>query len=148
MPISTHGLADNNSNDGTNCERGEIGSNWGLCSKTGWTAQKLIYCKEFMNYPEGHMTLNLPKELYHNYHRRRKADLEKLKQAVMEKDADAFKNLGHQLKGNAPTYGYDELATIGKNMETVTTEDISTKGQSIISDFAHWIEVTESQLPM
>ena len=65
--------------------------------------------------------MELPPELYRNYHQRRKADLERLKNAMVENDAEPFKALGHQLKGNAPTYGYDDLATIGIEMEPWTT---------------------------
>lgn len=90
--------------------------------------------------------MELPPELYRSYHQRRKADLERLKQAIIANDPEPFKMLGHQLKGNAPTYGYDELAVIGMEMETVETATLKDKGTRILDSFAKWIEDTEKTL--
>lgn len=92
-------------------------------------------------------SMDLPPELYQNYHKRRKADLERLRMAAQNNDVEPFNTLGHQLKGNAPTYGYDDLAELGKKMEALSASELSTKGQELLNAMELWIRETESRLP-
>lgn len=94
------------------------------------------------------MSMDLPPELYQNYHKRRKADLERLRQAAQNNDVEPFNTLGHQLKGNAPTYGYDDLAELGKKMEALSAAELATKGPQLLSEMESWIKTTESRLPV
>jgi HPt (histidine-containing phosphotransfer) domain-containing protein len=92
------------------------------------------------------MSMQLPPELYQNYHKRRKADLERLRKAAQENDVEPFNTLGHQLKGSAPTYGYDKLAELGIQMEALSVEELPTKGGQILQAMALWIHETETRL--
>lgn len=94
------------------------------------------------------MSMQLQPELYQNYHKRRKADLERLRKAAQENDVEPFNTLGHQLKGNAPTYGYDKLAELGIQMEALSVEELPTKGMQILQAMALWIHETETRLPV
>lgn len=93
-------------------------------------------------------SMELPPELYQNYHKRRKADLERLRQAAQNNDVEPFNTLGHQLKGNAPTYGYDDLAELGKKMEALSVEELPTKGRELLDAMESWIKTTEGRLPV
>jgi HPt (histidine-containing phosphotransfer) domain-containing protein len=94
------------------------------------------------------MSMQLPPELYQNYHKRRKADLERLRKAAQDNDVEPFNTLGHQLKGNAPTYGYDDLAELGKQMEALSVGELGTKGPQILQAMELWISDTEKRLPV
>lgn len=91
--------------------------------------------------------MELPPELYKNYHQRRKNDLERLSEALKGNDIEPFHTLGHQLKGNAPTYGYDDLALLGEEMESMTAAEFQAKGPRLLEALARWIEDTAAKLP-
>lgn len=91
--------------------------------------------------------MQLPAELYRSYHQRRKGDLQRLREAFAAGDVEPFKMLGHQLKGNAPTYGYPELAKLGEEMEKLSSETLQTDGEKLLQDIQAWIEETEARLP-
>lgn len=56
-------------------------------------------------------------EAMKKYVQRRADDLSACKLAVANKDAAVIENIGHKIKGNGLTFGYPELAEIGKDME-------------------------------
>lgn len=84
--------------------------------------------------------MQLPPEMYATYIQRRKEDFESLKTALQNADASLFKKIGHQLKGNASSFGFDELAELGKKMETVDGSNIQTLAPSLLNDFNLWIQ--------
>lgn len=88
----------------------------------------------------------LPREMYVTYLERRKIELQKLQKAVAEGRVEDFKVVGHQLKGNAPSYGFDDLAVIAKKLELVSAENLKTVGVSLLEEYAGWIQTTEVQL--
>ncbi len=84
--------------------------------------------------------MQLPPEMYATYIQRRKEDFENLKTALQNADASLFKKIGHQLKGNATSFGFDELAELGKKMETVDPSNIKSLAPMLLSDFDRWIQ--------
>jgi HPt (histidine-containing phosphotransfer) domain-containing protein len=48
---------------------------------------------------------------------RRKSDHKDLLAAIAAKDPEVLKRVGHQLKGNAATFGYSDLEQIGRLLE-------------------------------
>ncbi len=60
---------------------------------------------------------SIPKEARERYLERRKADLDKLQIALKSQAFNEFKRIGHQLKGNAASFGYPELEKIALQME-------------------------------
>ena len=62
--------------------------------------------------------MELPPELKERYLVRRNKDLIDCNTALIEKTPTILERIGHQLKGNAATYGYPELGLIGAAMET------------------------------
>lgn len=88
----------------------------------------------------------LPPEMYITYLERRKVELDKLLKAVDEGRCEDFAVVGHQLKGNAPSYGFDDLAEIAKKLEKVNKDNLQTDGSSLLKDYAEWIKTTEAKL--
>jgi HPt (histidine-containing phosphotransfer) domain-containing protein len=84
--------------------------------------------------------MEFPAEFYSQYIERRKSDLKILEQAFEENRIGDFKRIGHQLKGNAPSFGFDDLAELAKQMEKLNAEDLRTDGHEIIDHFKKWIE--------
>ncbi|MEI7973289.1 MAG: Hpt domain-containing protein [Bdellovibrio sp.] len=63
--------------------------------------------------------INIPPEGIELYIARRSYDLEKLKAALETGDTPEFFRIGHGLKGNAVSFGFPELESLGKQLERV-----------------------------
>lgn len=88
----------------------------------------------------------LPPEMYVTYLERRKVELAKLRQAAAEGRTEDFKVVGHQLKGNAPSYGFEDLAAIARKLELVTTETLNTEGAALLNEYEQWLNSTQAKL--
>ncbi len=60
---------------------------------------------------------------------KRQEDVQKLKSFLDEKNWDEIKMIGHQLKGNGPTFGFDEIGEIGSQLEEAASNEA---GQEVI----------------
>ena len=89
--------------------------------------------------------MQLPAEMYKHYVERRKKDYDRLKLALDKNSVDEFKVVGHQIKGNASSFGFGELASIGLRMEELSLSQISSLGPKILQDFKNWISFTENK---
>jgi HPt (histidine-containing phosphotransfer) domain-containing protein len=56
-------------------------------------------------------------EMRQNYLKRRNDDYTKCLIEIKNKKTDFLETIGHQLRGNAEPFGFDELAIIGKELE-------------------------------
>lgn len=61
--------------------------------------------------------ITIPEEARQKYLERRWQDLESCRKALSARDFECFATVGHQIKGNAATFGFDELTPIAINME-------------------------------
>jgi HPt (histidine-containing phosphotransfer) domain-containing protein len=61
--------------------------------------------------------LIIPQEARIKYIERRKKDIESLRSALAMNTYDEFKRIGHQLKGNAASFGYMDLEKVAIQME-------------------------------
>lgn len=61
--------------------------------------------------------IDIPYEIRVKYLERRKNDLQDCKNALEKMDFETFIRVGHQVKGNASTYGFDDLGTIAIAIE-------------------------------
>ncbi|MFN3454065.1 MAG: Hpt domain-containing protein [Pseudobdellovibrio sp.] len=82
----------------------------------------------------------LPTEILNTYLQRRQNDLEQLKQSLRERSVEAFNRIGHQIKGNAKSYGFDNLEPIGIEMEKLCLENLETVGLQLIEKLDHSIK--------
>ena len=88
----------------------------------------------------------LPPEMYVTYLERRKVELARLKEAATQGRIEDFKTVGHQLKGNAPSYGFEDLAVIARKLEQVTTDNIKTEGIALLKEYEQWLTTTQAKL--
>jgi len=80
----------------------------------------------------------IPEVLRQKYLQRRSQDVADCTKKLNESDWTYFTQLGHQLKGNAPSYGYDDLAEIAEKIETVAKEKDSEALSQAIQEFEVW----------
>ncbi len=85
------------------------------------------------------LKIDLPQEMIENYLSRRALDLEVVKSSVATNDIEAIHRIGHQLRGNASSYGFPDLELIGISMDELKAEDLKQKGPEIIAIFSQWI---------
>jgi HPt (histidine-containing phosphotransfer) domain-containing protein len=61
--------------------------------------------------------MEIPKSSQIKYIQRRLDEIEKLKSSLNEGNFETAQRVGHQLKGNAVTFGFDEFQQIGESLE-------------------------------
>lgn len=64
----------------------------------------------------------IPDEVRQKYIDRRKKDLADCRAALANSDFKCFAHVGHQIKGNAVTFGFDELTPLALEMEKLAAE--------------------------
>lgn len=84
------------------------------------------------------MSVDIPKEARQKYIERRRTDLENCNKALQQRDFEFLSRIAHQIKGNASTFGYDDLGSIAIQLEEFAqakdTENIA-KALSQFSQF-------------
>lgn len=88
--------------------------------------------------------MDLPKELIVNYVERRILDMETLKNSLAANQLSEFRRIGHQLAGNASSYGFDDLGIIGRQMEQLSESSLETEGTKLLSRYEVWLEQARS----
>lgn len=63
------------------------------------------------------MSFDIPKEMQESYLSRRMIELDELTSYLAKKAWKAIETVGHQIKGNAESYGFPKLSVIGKDLE-------------------------------
>lgn len=61
--------------------------------------------------------IDIPKEAIDRYIERREKDIELCEQALATSDFEVISRVGHQIKGNAVTFGFQELEPVGIELE-------------------------------
>jgi HPt (histidine-containing phosphotransfer) domain-containing protein len=92
------------------------------------------------------MDFDIPKEMKKTYLRRRYEDLELLKLGLQEKSIKEFNRVGHQLLGNAKSFGYINIEPLAHKMEKLTCDELAAIGLQIVHDFQSWIQRSEREL--
>lgn len=82
--------------------------------------------------------LQIPDEIRHNYLIRREKDLEALKASLAVRDLSEFKRIGHQLKGNAASFGYFDLEKIAIAMEKAAIDGDGFEASKQLDLFESW----------
>ena len=90
--------------------------------------------------------MQLPTEMYTTYVERRENDLKDLENAVEKLDVTVFRKVGHQLKGNASSFGFDELLTLSARMHNIDDSNITVDGPTIIEDLKTWVTKKKQSL--
>lgn len=85
----------------------------------------------------------IPFEMQQIYWLRRKTDLENLKHALDAKTPELFQKIGHQLKGNAISFGFVELSELGQRMEKLNSDDFLKIAPQLVNELKSWVEKME-----
>ena len=95
----------------------------------------------------GQFQAKLSAETIHRYIERRKGDLEVCRTVFVSLDFAKVETIGHQLKGNAATFGFPGLASVGAGLEKAgKSKDVALLAQSAI-ELERWLaSVQEVQL--
>lgn len=91
--------------------------------------------------------ISIPLESKVKYLRRRVAELEGL--AAMNESAELFelgKKVGHQIKGNAATFEFPDLAELGRNLESVSQGQDAAAVHSAVQALMQIVSVRLQQL--
>lgn len=85
------------------------------------------------------------KELIPGYLENRNKDVEKMKELLANKDYEELKRLGHQIKGNAGSYGFSQMSVYGMNIEDACKNsqyDSIEENIKNIEDYLGKVEIT------
>lgn len=82
----------------------------------------------------------LPKDMQRRYLDRRTQDARECMNKLPLMDWDFFERLGHQLRGNAPAYGYSDLGLIAAKMEVYAKKRDYLRLQKALQDFMIWLK--------
>ncbi len=85
--------------------------------------------------------MDVPEEMMNRYFERRKRDLEECVRHLRDGKLNFIEKVGHQLKGNADTFGYPELSEIGKELEVAAQEGSHDQISFAIDKFRDWVDV-------
>lgn len=88
--------------------------------------------------------MEIPPEAKAKYLQRRKKDLADCQTALETLDYEIFIRIGHQLKGNATTFGFDPLATIGVRLEDFGKEKNLSEIRNAVRDFEVYLKSQNS----
>lgn len=82
----------------------------------------------------------VPNSLKQLFLKHRAQDIEICFQKWTHSDWNYFETLGHQLKGNAPSFGFEELAPIARRIESFSQQRESEKLKSALVEFQKWFD--------
>lgn len=83
--------------------------------------------------------MNLPLQAIEKYLQRRKQDLVLIEEGLKAGDFEPLQRVGHQLKGNADTFGFPELAAIGRELEIAAKEKNLQLCTELVQKIAQWV---------
>ncbi len=84
----------------------------------------------------------IPEEARLKYIERRKKDAESLRSALSMNTYDEFKRVGHQLKGNAASFGYNDLEKVAIQLEVAGEKEDHLEASRQLQLFEQWITKT------
>lgn len=83
--------------------------------------------------------MKIPEPLRKKYKERRARDAEDLAVSLDSGQFEVLARVGHQLKGNAATYGYESLAELGRKMEHAAEVHSVKEGQECLYSLKAWL---------
>lgn len=83
--------------------------------------------------------LIIPEEARVKYIERRKKDIESLRSALAMNTYEEFKRIGHQLKGNAASFGYMDLEKVAIQLEVAGEKRDHHEASRQLQLFEQWL---------
>jgi HPt (histidine-containing phosphotransfer) domain-containing protein len=87
-------------------------------------------------------TVDIPNEARLKYIERRRTDLENCRKALLQDDFKTLAQVGHQIKGNAITFGFEELGILATELESSALEKDKKQLGLILDRFGLYITKT------
>lgn len=85
--------------------------------------------------------MEVPPEARQKYLDRRKLDIIACQEALDKKDFVFLERIGHQIKGNAITFGFDELTKIAVALEIAAKDQDLQKLSELVGQFNQAIQI-------
>lgn len=82
---------------------------------------------------------SLPLTLIDGYLQRRASDIRVLQKGLDVNSVEEFNRLGHQMMGNARTFGFPELEPIAIKMERLILANLQEEGAILIGEYSDCI---------
>jgi HPt (histidine-containing phosphotransfer) domain-containing protein len=82
--------------------------------------------------------ISIPKEVRLRYIERRQKDIESLRSALRTQALGEFERIGHQLKGNASSFGYSDLEKVAIQMEIAGEKKDMAEASHQLTLFEKW----------
>ena len=89
--------------------------------------------------------LSIPKEVRLRYIERRQKDIEALRSALRTQALEEFIRIGHQLKGNASSFGYSDLEKVAIQMEMAGEKRDMAEASYQLALFEKWFEKVSAE---
>ncbi len=86
-------------------------------------------------------------DLVPGYFENRKVELISLKEFFYQKKWHEIQMIGHKLKGNAASYGFEKLTELGSFLEIAAKEHNHNQIQELISQIEIYLSCVELKLP-
>ena len=87
----------------------------------------------------------IPEEARMKYIERRRKDIESLRSALAMNTYDEFKRIGHQLKGNAASFGYSDLEKVAIQLEAAGEKQDHHEASRQLQMFETWLNSVSVQ---
>jgi HPt (histidine-containing phosphotransfer) domain-containing protein len=84
--------------------------------------------------------IDIPEEMKAKYIERRKQDYAVCLDALKNNDFETFLRIGHQLKGNAASFGYDDLGLIAVELENAAKEQNLSQIKNSLTQFENFLK--------
>ncbi len=84
--------------------------------------------------------IDIPLDARIKYVERRKQDLVDCHAAILKLDFKILERVGHQIKGNATTFGFDELSTIAIEIENQALKKDLDKLKTTLGRFESYLK--------
>jgi HPt (histidine-containing phosphotransfer) domain-containing protein len=90
--------------------------------------------------------MEIPPKLKENYIRRRQEDILNCEAALKNQDFKTIEVIGHQMKGNGLSFGFESIAILGQQMELAAKNKKSDELAILIGKFAEVVtQITPKQ---
>jgi HPt (histidine-containing phosphotransfer) domain-containing protein len=83
--------------------------------------------------------MEIPRDAQIRYLERRKKDIESLRSALRNQTFDEFKRIGHQIKGNAASFGYHDLEKVAIQLEVAGERRDAEEARRQLELFEKWL---------
>jgi len=80
--------------------------------------------------------MEIPLKLRQNYIRRRQEDIVSCETALKNNDFKIIEVIGHQMKGNGLSFGYESIAKLGEQMEAAARSGNTNELSILLGQFS------------